>query len=699
MSDDLYCQEHDLECGEEDYEEMIAPDEMYDDQIANILQCQCGAEFDGLETVCTNCGRRRPYGSIGRPGPMTPRTEALINRARQDEAMLDATRGEINEVVPAAGDDGLDMASDMIVQERLAVGRGELDTKIGLLPREPHYLEGGPPPPKIGDGRRLGVKTHKGVGPKPMVKIKAPHGHKGGRRTRRRRRRRKRGRGRWDTIKHRVFGTPLPTAAEQEEGEIKRMGEKHEITRSEGREIKRLMRKERFDRGQGRGLVEHLPTPPPTAAPRVAAKRYIAKGLRRRKGHAKKSETHKKMDAEEKGRRRKSVATMIKQIEARGKAQMDRKHADAELVGNLSKSFRSTETSVRSHPPDYEGELVNIREPYSSNPLVSKVLEEYKFKADYPPMMSLGDTIKLIFGPWWSVACATPDEKKCFKMLGDDINRLEIKALNLPGDINIRAIQGAKTSARPSWMVKRHVRVQGGLKLYPRYIDAVDQLKKFQRAYINEQRDNLEILANELLLLESFITEAEYQRSSRWIYGDGQEDIAPASARPTSVYYDAQDGIAAAEEEARLEDRDDEANLLSNLWGGRKTRRKKRRRRRRTLKGGYKGPSKRGLNFKATRTYDNGVLNISQKGINWIIDGKTPPKIPWQWYRILKVQLSDNALHIEVDPKQAFEQGQMGGYYIYRLTDQDKAEELLKLIAYASPKTKIEADHPAEPLI
>ena len=169
----LYCEENDLECG-------FGQDDMESDQIANILKCECDAEFDGLETVCKNCGQKRPYGSVGRPPPITPRTEALINCARQDEAMLDATRGEINEVVHAAGPDGCARAAAMAVQEHRAVGRGELDTKIGMLPRAPHYLEGGPPPPKIGDGRRLGVKMHKGMGPKPMKEKKYPFPKKGG---------------------------------------------------------------------------------------------------------------------------------------------------------------------------------------------------------------------------------------------------------------------------------------------------------------------------------------------------------------------------------------------------------------------------------------------------------------------------------------------------------------------------------------
>ena len=215
-------------------------------------------------------------------------------------------------------------------------------------------------------------------------------------------------------------------------------------------------------------------------------------------------------------------------------------------------------------------------------------------------------------------------------------------------------------------MVKNRVR-EKGLKLYPLYLDAFNQIKRFKRGFFNEQQENMEILGNELLALESFVINAEFQRE----LDRDREGSALASAFP-GIY---------------------------NRNGGRKTRRKKRKKRRRTLKGGYKGPSKRGLDFKATRVGSNGVLNISQLGINWIIDGKPAPKIPWQWYRILKVKLSDNALHIEVGSKQAFEQGQMGGYYIYRLTDQDKAEELLRLVAYASPKTKIEADHPAEPPI
>ena len=300
MSEDLYCEENDLECGfgQDDHEPMIEhkDDEMESDQIAKILKCQCGSEFDGFETVCKNCGQKRPYGSVGR-AVITPRTEALINRARQDEAMLDATRGEINEVVDAAGPDGCARAAAMAVQEHRAVGRGELDTKIGMLPRAPHYLEGGPPPPKIGDGRRLGVKTHKGVGPKPMKEKKYPFPKKGGRRTRKKRgRRRQRGGGWLNTIKHRLFGTPLPTEAEREQGEIQRMGKKHEITTREGREIKRLMRKDRFERGPGLGRVEHLPAPMPKSPP-PQPKQYIAAGLRRRKGRTQRSETYKKMVA------------------------------------------------------------------------------------------------------------------------------------------------------------------------------------------------------------------------------------------------------------------------------------------------------------------------------------------------------------------------------------------------------------------
>ena len=672
MSEDLFCEENDLECGfgQEEDEAMIEheDDEMESDQIANILKCKCGAKFDGFETVCKNCGQKRPYGSVGRPPPITPRTEALINRARQDEAMLDAPRGEINEVAAAAGADGRAMAAAMAVQEHRAVGRRELDTKIGMLPRAPHYLEGGPPPPKIGDGRRLGVKMHKGVGPKPMKEKKYPFPKKGGRRTRKkRRRRRQRGSGWLNTIKHRLFGTPLPTEAEREQGEIRRMGKKHEITAREGREIKRLMRKDRFERGPGLGRVEHLPAPMPKLPP-PQPKQYIATGLRRRKGRTQRSETYKKMVADEEERQRKTVARRVEQIEARERARRDRKRADAELVGNLSKSFRSTETSVRSYPPDYEGELVNIREPYSSNPLVSKVLEKYKLKIGYPPMISLSDTIEAIFEDWWSVACATAGEKECFKRLAEEIKELEIAALNFPGDINVNAIKHAREpDAFPiNFMVKNRVR-EKGLKLYPLYLDAFNQIKRFKRGFFNEQQENMEILGNELLALESFVINAEFQRE----LDRDREGSALASALP-GIY---------------------------NRNGGRKTRRKKRKRRRRTLKGGYKGPSKRGLDFKATRVGSNGVLNISQLGINWIIDGKPAPKIPWQWYRILKVKLSDNALHIEVGSKQAFEQGQMGGYYIYRLTDQDKAEELLRLVAYASPKTKIEADHPAEPPI
>ena len=58
MSEDLFCEENDLECGfgQEEDEAMIEheDDEMESDQIANILKCKCGAKFDGFETVCKN---------------------------------------------------------------------------------------------------------------------------------------------------------------------------------------------------------------------------------------------------------------------------------------------------------------------------------------------------------------------------------------------------------------------------------------------------------------------------------------------------------------------------------------------------------------------------------------------------------------------------------------------------------------------
>ena len=52
MSEDLFCEENDLECG-------FGQDDMESDQIAKILECQCRTEFDGFETVCKNCGQKK----------------------------------------------------------------------------------------------------------------------------------------------------------------------------------------------------------------------------------------------------------------------------------------------------------------------------------------------------------------------------------------------------------------------------------------------------------------------------------------------------------------------------------------------------------------------------------------------------------------------------------------------------------------